>query len=201
MRKRRRIRRIIIACVLIIVLAFIGTIVALASIKKDFNVGIDNPANIRIYSRDSESFYEYNYKPDTEEYNNIIEQLNASYKTSLLSLIYNKKTKNKNYIDDTNSKPNIKNVINENTNYYYVEFEYDGLKTLMLNDEPYYKADGKSVVKYSALLFEIKPTTTLDEVTIYVETKSTYNNSSSYQIIATADQGILYTYINGLLTK
>ena len=54
MRKRRRIRRIIIACVLIIVLAFIGTIVALASIKKDFNVGIDNPANIRIYSCVSE---------------------------------------------------------------------------------------------------------------------------------------------------
>ena len=204
-KKGKNIVKIVIASVLIfVIISLLATTIVLSLIKRDYNISLKAPTTIRIYNNETNRFNDFTYEKDSAEYKAIITLLNDSYNTSLLSLLVTKNLDKEIYIENKNSQTNVKtNVIEKNPDYFYIEFVYTGLNTLMLNDEPYYKTDTKEVVTYTKLLLEIKPEGKFGEVTTYVENYNKYSStetiSSSYQIISYANQSTIYSYINGII--
>ncbi|MBQ7308446.1 MAG: hypothetical protein IJW82_07985 [Clostridia bacterium] len=203
-RRNRMIKMIVLISVLSLVVITMATTIILAVVKKDFNVNLKNPTQIRIYDTAAGNFYGYTYDKGEDEYNEIMELFNNSSSASVLSLLFEGKLNKENYIENKNANHSvISNIIEKNPNYYYIEFIYDGLTPLMINDEAYYKTGTSEIVEYTKLLIEVKNVYEMTDVTIYVENYNKYSSSdtiaSSYQIMTQADQTLLYAYIASLV--
>lgn len=198
--KNKKTKLIISISLLSVLGILIITTIVLACLKKDYNVNVNDPYQIRIYSTENSNFYEYTFDKEDQEYKDIMKLYNESSVENYLTLFLAGKLNKESYIDNLNSQTSvISNVINKNPDHYYVEFVYGELNNLMLNDEPFYKAGTDDVVRYNKLLLEVKNTSSVEEVKIYVENYSQYSTtnsiSSSYQFVTYANQGELYDLI------
>lgn len=203
MRRRKDVAKLTaLITLLVLVVAILVSTIVLSVVKRDFNANLQDPARIRIYNSETEDFYSYNYDNDSEEYKKIMKLWNDSFKENLFNLLFNGNLKSENYIENKNSQSNIlTNVVEKNPDNFYLEFDYNVKRNLMINGEPYYRADNNEVVTYNKLMIEVNNKLRFGEITIYVEGTSQYTDtrSSSYQIITYGNLASLYTYIDSLI--
>lgn len=177
---------IFVACIAI-------SLVVCSFIPKNFNINVENPSYIRVYSKENSEFNGTTYSQGTDVYNDIMNLYNDSFKTTVWGALFQGKIakgvdKSDTYKSDI-SASTLKNGV-------YIEFVYDTEQKLMFNGKEYTPEINSSAKTYYSIAIEVKDSSNLTEVNAYVEYKQ--NDSSYFRYVTYAAQADLYNYINNL---
>lgn len=187
----------IVALCLIAVLA--GTIIIFACIDKSFNPNVTEPDYIQIYinktsGQNAESYYKNDEFEDRKAvYDNVMKLYNASFNQKIMSGIFQGILfDNAEIVRETKSLTNLTGT--------YIAFNYEELQTLKLNGKVYTYKSGSTTetnIQYKTLWVEVKDTTAMSDINIYVEhyTESNSNETSRFKFVVKAEQSNLFDYI------
>ena len=167
----------ILICVLsIILVAIIVCVISLACIKKDFNYNFNNPEKIKVGINGTEYAV-----TDKNIENKIMELYDESFKTSVLSALFNGKAfDNKVFNEGYN---NISNI--SNTGYWLI-LSYGSNKQDVNENTTF------NTKVYDTVYVQVLNSDDFTTITAYL-----VNNSSSYYKYTTyASQSNLYSYLN-----
>lgn len=181
----------IISVIMLVILSLLAVgIIACAIVPKNYNINLNSPDRIVIYT-DDDSSDQSTYYAGSDEYKKIISLYNDSFKTSLMgSLFQGKLTASAKIVEGYVSLSSIDKV--------YIEFVYDESQKVTLNGTEY-KASIISDTSYRSIFIEVNSSSSLTEVNAYVRYKDTQENSYSYLRYSTyAAQADLYDYITSL---
>lgn len=200
----------ILSIVLLAVLASLMIGITMVNLlKKDFlkPTGLKNtePAYVKVYKKASQD-YEM-FEKGSEEYNKIMELYNDSFSESIMNLIFNGKLKEDVTVTNKTQSSLLTSVVAKATSTIYVQFCYNTPQEMMLNGEVY-KNTANNSQKYLSLLMEVRETTEMEAITIYVERANPktiggethytpYSDRiySSYRYNTFAKQADLYSYL------
>lgn len=179
---------IIISLCLVVLLA--GSVILLASLKKDYKPEFSfRPVDIKITNTENGKEY-FNYdsenNPNKEEYDKFVEALEKSMEQSLLSSILNQNNKNEIKIIPKTSLPTI--------NGYKVEFDYKTNIVLKNNGEEY-----APKVEFSKIVFEINEEDGYKTFNIYVIENA--SKERYYQVSTIADTYEVFKLVEGFEFK
>ena len=183
----------IISIVLMVIFAGIAILVIFASfLPKNFNPNLNDPTFIKIYQSDTQSAsYGTVYGENTEEYKKIMELYNDSFKTTLMSALFQNKLGEK-----VTVKEGYKSL--SSLSGTYIEFFYNESQNIMLDGQEY-KAEIVSNTSYIRVVIEVLDTTDFSQINVYFKYRDTGANNYSYvRFLTYARQAELYDYIEKL---
>mgnify|MGYP006325883479 CR=1 FL=1 len=187
----------IIALCLIAVLA--GAIILFACIDKSYNPKIQEPDYIKIYinktsGQNVESYYKNDEFSDRKAvYDNVMKLYNESFNQKIMSGIFQGILfEDAKIVKESKSLSTLTGT--------YIAFNYNELQTLKLNGEVYTYKNGTTTetnIKFNTLYVEVKDTTAMSDINIYVEyyNQSSSSETSRYKYVVKAEQSDLYKYI------
>lgn len=174
--------------VLIVSLCFI----CCAFINKDYNFKLNEPTSIRVYKNDKVSTDIRNIGDTQEQYAQIMDKFNDSFKISFLNALFQGKGfENPKFVDkDVNqSLSNINSLTDENT--YILYFYFDSAQKLMLNGKEVETT--WNIKTFTEVYIQVKNTTKLTEINAYIKYSSNY---ARYKFTTYANQGKLFNYLS-----
>ncbi len=178
----------IIAIVLLGVIA--AGVIACSFIPKQFNINLETPDYVVVW-KDGVS-EGVTYLKNSEEYNQILEKYNASFKSTVLSSMFQGKLFASPNIVDSYHTLNLSTLISDDA--IFIEFRYDTVKTVKFNGEEY---SDSSDNKYVSIMIEVLDSQNLSEIKAYVRYgEAGTNNYSYYRYTTYAVQANLFDYIN-----
>lgn len=197
----------------LLVAVFIATIVT-ALVKSTFYYPIanENVVNVEVWKNGAKykNTYLSAYEEDKEVIDEILRLNEKGFKETVLASIflnhYSFKT------DVVYQSVNVNNIIENPLNEYVLVLDFSGYysentKKLELFGKEY-KDDnistGDASVYYQKMIFKVSNTSTMQEVTIYLENTSNTApelNNSLYQITTLAKQSELYKYLKHITSQ
>lgn len=186
-------KKILSICALCLIAILAGVIIIFAVVDKDYNLNLSSPDYIQVCinkaSNENVESYDKNdaISERKEVYNNVMKLYNESFKQKIMSgifqgIIFDKTEIVYQYTSDSFL-----------TNGTFIAFNYNDEQTLKLNGKVYtYK--NKTNIKYKTLWVEVKDTTAMSDIYIYV--KSIDADNSYYRYVVKAEQSELYNYLH-----
>jgi len=187
-------KKILSIVALCLIAALAAVIIIFAVVDKNYNPNLQAPDYIQIcINKSSDENVESYDKNDTiserkDVYNKVMKLYNESFSQKIMSGIFQGIVFNKTEIV-RNVVTSIDSILSNGT---YIAFNYNDDQILKLNGEVYtYK--NETNIKYKTLYVEVKNTTAMTDINIYV--KKIDADSSYYRFIVKAEQSELYKYL------
>ena len=190
----------IVSIVLIVLFAVVTLAIVLCSfLPKAYNLDLANPDQIKIHMADTSNdahgtVYIKGDERTGAEYNKIMSLYNDSFKTTVLSAVFQGKA-----LTGVKVEEGYKSLSDSSLKgSYYIEFMYDSAQKLMVNGKEY-NANIISDTDYISVVIEVNNTTSLSKINAYFKYRATGENNYSYVRLETyATQNALYDYIQSL---